>query len=243
MRIATWNIERPGARSVARLPGIHARLRDVRADVWVLTETNVEAIDLRDSHPHLLSTPAVEGYHTGGHRWTSIHSRWPMVPLDVSTPNVAIAARVDAPTGSVIVYGTVLPYHADQQHLGRKRWQEYFDVLPRQAGDWRRLRDAHPDVRFCVAGDLNQSLDQKRWPQHGKWYGTEATRSALTDALGAAGLRCVTDGELVDMGLLHSRSTIDHVCLDLAWAEAGYSVGAWEAGRNDGVELSDHNGV
>lgn len=39
MRIATWNLERPSRRSWKRLPRQRARMAEVDADIWVLTET------------------------------------------------------------------------------------------------------------------------------------------------------------------------------------------------------------
>jgi hypothetical protein len=242
MRLATWNLERPRLGSWSKLQPLRDRIAATNADIWVLTETNSHAIALGATHPHSIFTPPVAGHHYPGECWTGIHSRWPLVPLETSTPDVAAAARIDTPDGALLVYGTVLPYHADRVHVGARTWSEFHRVLPLQAADWQRLRAEHPDARFCFAGDLNQSLDGKRW--HGReWYGTKATRTALRDAFKLAGLTCVTEHDLVAAGRLETRSTIDHVCLDSAWAASGVQVGAWEAGRGITVRLSDHNGV
>jgi hypothetical protein len=143
----------------------------------------------------------------------------------------------------MIVYGTVLPYHADRGASGDARnWSEFYRVLPLQRADWRRLRSAFPGDRFCVAGDLNQSLDGRRWDGR-EWYGTKGTRTALRDALASVELQCVTAHDLVAAGHLTTRSSIDHICLDAASAGQRTVIRAWEAGCGDGVRLSDHNGV
>ncbi|HEX6535479.1 MAG TPA: endonuclease/exonuclease/phosphatase family protein [Gemmatimonadaceae bacterium] len=243
MRLATWNLERPRRGSVRRLPGLRARIATIDADVWVLTETNDEAVDLSASHPHRVSTDPIPGLHTSGERWTTIWSRLPAMRLETYDSQIAACARLDAPGGRLLVYGTVLPYHADAGRSGRaKPWKEFRRIVPRQRADWERLRAEFPDDRLCVAGDLNQSLDERRW--HGRqWYGAASTRALLLDALAAARLTCVTAHDLVATGHLSTQSTIDHICIDLALADRVRTVGAWEAGCGDGVRLSDHNGV
>jgi hypothetical protein len=243
MRLATWNLEKPRLGSWKKLPFLRERISASNADVWILTETNSQAIDLRTSHPHAAFTPRIEAYHSAGECWTAIHSRWPLERLTTSTPDVAVATRIVMPTGPLVVYGTVLPYHADRGPAGDARtWQEFHRVLPLQQADWQRLRAEHPDARFCLAGDLNQSLDGRHWNGR-QWYGTNGTRTALRDAFAAADLTCVTAHDLIAAGHLQTRSNIDHICLDSAWARQPLTVGAWEPGRGDGVRLSDHNGV
>jgi hypothetical protein len=244
MRLATWNLERPRLGSHRRLPAIRERIRQVDADVWILTETNDDAVDLSASHPFRVSTAPVPAYHAPGERWTAVWSRWPLEVLPTCDPHVAAGARVVTPSGPTIVYGTVLPYHADRGRGGEARsWSEFHRVVPLQAADWGRLRDRFPGDHFCLAGDLNQSLDGRPWSGR-QWYGTAATRALLLRSLELAGLRCVTAGDLVGDGLLSTRSSIDHVCLDAESAALDARMGAWEAGCGEGgVRLSDHNGV
>lgn len=243
LRIATWNLERPRIGSVRRVPGLHARLASVGADVWVLTETNVEAIDLSATHPHVMHTRPVPGLHARGERWTAIHSRWPLEHVPARDPDVSVCARVATPIGPLLVYGTVLPYHADGVVTrGARTWTEFHRVIPLERAAWARLRTEFPAEGLCLAGDLNQSLDGRRW-QGREWYGTRATRAALGSALADCGLTCVTAHDLVASGHLTTRSSIDHICLDRALAGMVRAVGAWEAGEGDGERLSDHNGV
>lgn len=243
LRAATWNLERPRLGSHRKLPGLRAQIDAIGADVWILTETNDQAVDLSATHPYHASTIPVPGLHSPGERWTTIWSRFPLAALETYDPHIAACGLVDTPLGEMVIYGTVLPYHADRVATGEaKSWSEFHRVTPMQAQDWRRLRGAHPDARFCVAGDLNQSLDGRRWSGR-EWYGTKATRRVLLDALAAAELACVTGHDLVGAGHLTTRSRIDHLCFDAVSIEGGVQVGAWEAGRGDGVRLSDHNGV
>jgi hypothetical protein len=244
VRIATWNLERPRLGSHRKLPGILARIAEVDADVWVLTETNDVAVDVSATHPYRVSSEPVGAYHAPGERWTTVWSRWEAERVETGDLTVTACARVATPSGMMLVYGTVLPYHADRGRAGTARtWEEFLRVTPLQAEEWRTLRDRFPDDRFCVAGDLNQSLDGRRWTGR-LWYGTARTREVLGEGLRGAGLGCVTGHDLVEAGWLTSRSSIDHVCLDAASAGEVVEVGAWEAGAGEGGgRLSDHNGV
>lgn len=191
LRIATWNLERPRRTSLGKIPFLLERIQAVNADVWVLTETNT-VIDLSASHQPIASTP-VASLHKSGENWTTIWSRYPVRPLPTYDPSIAVCGEIDSPAGPLIVYGTVLPYHADRVHTGNaKSWSEHYRVIPLQAAEWRTLRASFPIHRFCVAGDLNQSRDGRRWSGR-QWYGTAKGRDLLTSELESAGLKCVTE--------------------------------------------------
>jgi hypothetical protein len=240
MRIATWNLEKPRLTSNRKIPFILDRLREIDADVWVLTETG-STIDLSATHHAVASVPIL-GYHSAGENWTTVWSRWPSRRIETYDDTIAACAEFDSPLGPWIVYGTVLPYHADRVYSGEATtWSEHYRVIPLQGRDWRAIRAGHPEHRFCVAGDLNQSRDGRRWNGR-QWYGTAAGRDLLTRELASADLVCVTEQDFVESGDLTTRSSIDHICLD-AHSAARVRVGAWEAGVGDGVRLSDHNGV
>jgi hypothetical protein len=240
-RIATWNLERPRLKSWRKIPFLLEKLRSVSADVWILTETNA-VIDLSDTHSAIVSDP-VATLHKAGENWTTIWSRYPARALSTYDPSIAVCAEIDAPDWPFIVYGTVLPYHADcVQSGGAKSWSEHYRVIPLHGTDWRSLRKRFPTHHFCVAGDLNQSRDGRRWSGR-EWYGTKRGRELLTAELKSADLWCITEEDLVEVGKLSTRSTIDHVYLDANSATRVLAVGAWEAGRGDGVRLSDHNGI
>ena len=240
-RIATWNLQRPRTTCAQRIPYILTRLHDVDAAVWVLTETN-SVIDLSTTHSPIVS-PAVQTLHCPGENWTTIWSRYPAKAVQTIDPTVAVCAEIDTPDGQWIVYGTVLPYHADRGQSGCEiNWSEHYRVISLQGEDWRSLRGRFPDHRFCVAGDFNQSRDGLRWPW-GQYYGTEMGRELLTAELDRTRLKCVTEVNLLAERKLTTRSTIDHICVDLDSASRVQCVNAWEAGCGDGVPLSDHSGI
>src|ERR1022692_4460601 len=107
-RIATWNLERPRMGS-HRNTAILKRIHDIRADVWILTETNA-VIDLGPAYHAVVSSRLP--FHKPGENWTTIWSRL----RHLSNPrtydsNIAVCAEIDAPGGRpLLVYGTVLPY-------------------------------------------------------------------------------------------------------------------------------------
>jgi hypothetical protein len=243
LRIATWNLQRPRRGSYKRMPGIRSRIADVDAAIWILTETNDRAVDLGLSHPHRVSSEPIAGLHGPGERWTTIWSKYPVEQVETYDAKVTACASVATPAGSILIYGTVLPWHAAKGPDGvTKSWAEFHRVLPLQSLDWVRLKKRFLSAPLCVAGDLNQSLDGRRWNGR-QYYGSHATRAALRTAIHGAGLSAVTAHDLVEAGQLTNRSTIDHICLDSSIAAPPAQVGAWEAVASDGTALSDHNGV
>src|SRR4051812_35961702 len=85
IRLVTWNVERPRAGSISRNAIINAKLREIDADILVLTETHASiqpdsAFDSRateisaDNQWRCLNNP-----HTSGENCTTIWSRWPII--------------------------------------------------------------------------------------------------------------------------------------------------------------------
>lgn len=229
MKIGTWNVEYADeAKNRLRLQ----RLHQADADVWVITETH-DRLDLGSGYT-AVSSPASR---TGGGRWVTIWSRFPVVEV-VPTVDVhrTTAAIVDAATGPLLVYGTVMPWHSDPGPDGTaKNWTEHHRVIPEQGEEWHRLLEAHPGVRLVVAGDLNTTVGCSTY------YGTKLGRQLLADALDRVGLACATREERRTPGLVE-HPFIDHVCVDQALDQGGRVVDAWE-GLVDRVKLSDHSGV
>lgn len=105
MRIGTWTVEyAAGADKNERRRSV---LQQHDCDLWVLTET----------HDELAPSAAYEPIHSAqrptgrlGGRWASIWTRYPVLQrLDVVDPRRTVAALVQAPTGPLIVFGTVMP--------------------------------------------------------------------------------------------------------------------------------------
>ncbi|MGJ8641766.1 MAG: hypothetical protein ACSHX9_00030 [Luteolibacter sp.] len=57
MRIATWNLERPDPANEVRNRAQMVKIREIDADIWILTETH-EVIDLSDTHYGACTLPS-----------------------------------------------------------------------------------------------------------------------------------------------------------------------------------------
>jgi endonuclease/exonuclease/phosphatase family metal-dependent hydrolase len=233
MRVGTWNVEY--AAVAAKNERRVRRIRDMNADVWVLTETNDE-LNLGEGYRPVSTTRRVTG--RAGGRWTTIWSRFPIVrQVSVRDENRTVAAIVQAPLGELLVYGTVMPWHSDLGPSGNAtNWSEHHRVVPEQAEEWRALCEAHPGVALCVAGDFNMNLGGKHH------YGTKTGRELLRSGLEAAGLVCITETNRIPSGKLRY-SPIDHIVLSKKLAPFASVVEAWEGTDGDGVRLSDHSGL
>ena len=241
IRVATWNLERPGKSQTGRLPKILDRIQQVDADIWILTETN--EIIVPGSDYAGFASPPVEGLHRKGEHWTTIWSRFPVIGvIPTHAPEIAVCVEIDSPIGPLVVYGNVLPYHADRTSDGYRSWQSHYESIPKHGVDWRKIRDEYPKHLICVAGDLNQSRDDRRWDGR-LWYGTQKGRTMLTNTLAECDHACVTEEDFVSTGKLMSRSSIDHICIDVDHVTSVLKVDAWEPYDSDGTRLSDHNGV
>ncbi len=106
-----------------------------------------------------------------------------------------------------------------------------------------RLQAEFPGHSLCIAGDFNQSRDGHRWGKSKRqWYGSNKGRELLTNALTECGVNCVTETDSVAEGQLHSKSSVDHICIDHHLSPS-VKASAWEAGMVVSKRLSDHNGV
>ena len=113
LRIATWNMERPKLNVHAKNSRRLEKIREIDADLWILTETS-SAIAL-DGYASLASE-SQPGYHSTGESFATIWSRWPIrrriptfdsffavcgqwLSLEPSSPMQMIAARTVQPAG------------------------------------------------------------------------------------------------------------------------------------------------
>jgi hypothetical protein len=180
MRIATWNLDRPCKGSQICPDHVLAEIAAVAdVDVWVLTEVYPDPAftELNGFRPLTQSATA-----PGKKSWTAIWIRNEICDaeeIDVCEQESTRAACVFLPTtdvGPLYVYGSVL-WGGD----GRK----YAQSLNYQKEDWQRLRRLKPDAAFCLAGDLNQPLNNV--PESG-----EPNMRGLRDALINSNLTCLT---------------------------------------------------
>jgi len=73
LRIATWNLERPQTAQTEKIDALETQMRQVDADIWILTESN----------RHVTPVPGYYSQHSGppdrpskeGEVWCSIWAR------------------------------------------------------------------------------------------------------------------------------------------------------------------------
>lgn len=247
MRIATWNLNRPKIGEPDRSAAQQERIRELEADVWILTETNGNVSPGTEFQAYMSST--ISGYHSDGETRTTVWSRFPVrQQIETHDPDTAVCIELDSPVGPLLVYGTVIPYHdagtrapyrsAGRDQISKPAWQLHHESIPLHEADWRRIREQFPSHHLCVGGDFNQSRDGHLWSGR-LWYGTKEGRELLSESLNRVGLICKTEDDFVESGKLTTRSTVEHLCFSKDLAQRVGGVDAWENGK----PLSDHNGL
>ena len=247
LTIATWNLNRPAATPNVRNEAIREQIQTVNADIWVLTETN-ESIQLPGYHH--LSTPTTL-HRRPGERTTTLWSRWPLQEIAVfphlpeheeparTWPSFTVSSRdtapavcaiVETPGGKLLVYGTIITYSGDKGPWGTAtNNQEQLRSTKAHHADWRRLRDAYPELPFIVAGDFDATCDTRNSP-------TEEICTALRAAIAESGLIC-----------LSKEHWIDHICISAEHANSSdvrvFHPTYFSPWSNKTVTVSDHHGV
>jgi len=258
LTIATWNVRRPLQAGDPCFEAVAQKLRLINADIWVLTEAHD---DLCPNETYRAFESPRLPLMRPGERTTMIWVRpdWDAraVPTfadlspDEDPPRTtatyavtsratspAVCAQVETPLGSLLIYGTVItwpndtgPYGDDPTHKADFAHLQHESILVHHH-DWSRLREAYPAVSFCVAGDLNTTLDGRRYP-------TIPCSDALRQALTENGMRHITQT------LDHA---IDHICLSHHWASHASDPCWWQTTYIDASgrgpkPVSDHRGV
>jgi hypothetical protein len=176
MRIATWNLNRPHAGS-EKNDNIRAILKEIDADILVLTETNW-CIDPGVVYTPLASdplpTPGLYRYKHGENE-TTIWSKYPISRIKTYNSSVSVCAKVRTPHGDFIVYGTVIGI------LGN-RDKTFLPELERQMADWGEIGKSNT---MCIVGDFNQSFSDD-------FYFTKAGREKLSHSFKNLGMASLT---------------------------------------------------
>ncbi|MDP9310849.1 MAG: endonuclease/exonuclease/phosphatase family protein [Chloroflexota bacterium] len=240
LRIATWNLQRPGWKS-PRVPMIMEQIEAIDADIWILTETH-EVINLGE-HYACVTSPT-QPLRRKGEVTTAIWTRCDLgqtIPTFADQPDEpnpqfqtyalrgpatspAVCAEVTTPLGAVLVYGTIITWLQDKGPQGDAGYKvEQLHAIEKHRDDWTCIRNGQP---MCVAGDFNVTLNGRIW-------GPREAREKLTEALEDNELNCVTNT---------FEYCIDHICLSKDWAERVIRREQWQPPTMDGKPVSDHRG-
>lgn len=216
MKIATWNIERPSLTS-KRLPLIIERLKQVDADILILTETN-DTIDLGEAYTTFNTTELKETFYKAGEKRVSIYSKYKSKgQLKTFREDTSLCVILQTPLGDLAVYGTIIGTN------GSKR-QNFTDDLALQLIDFDNIAS---DDNLCIAGDLNISFGDN-------YYYTKDGREKLNSSFSKLNLLNLTSSE---------RNNIDHIVVTKTFI--GERAPERETWNNppDRKSYSDHQGV
>lgn len=238
MILANWNLNH--ATESWRQAAIRSKLKDINADIFVLTET-------RDSiSPGQAFTCAASSTRSKtlkeGESWVEIWSRMPVVKKQLPTTDseFSAAATISLPDGTpLVVFGTVLPWRGykwkDHPSSGSVAYEAALGV---QRRDWQRL-EREEGGSLCVVGDFNQDLSHKHF------YWSRRGYELLHATLDKCRLIATTGDPIDPVRKLTNgaEACIDHICVSqiIAGRQVGVSH-SWSP-EIDGTVLSDHPGV
>ncbi len=239
LRIATWNLDHAynGKRPIQRQ--IEAIVK-IAPDILVLTETCGQV----DLSPYGYSVVYTQPNEYKKY-YVAIWSKFSIARQhETANPELTVCAQISTPQGDLLVYGTIITYHGDKgADKTSAAWVEHYKAIGLQGDDWARLH-GQAALPLIVAGDFNQTRDGSPGT-----YGTAHGRTLLTEQLARSELVCMTTENFGATGKLkvdqlkdRARNNIDHICVTEKMFEIG-GVGAWDHFAEDGMYLSDHNGV
>jgi hypothetical protein len=235
MRIATWNVARCRPDGV-RSERVLNLMDDIKADVWVLTETDRKLKPGPQYERVAYSADALDRDTKRGECWVAIWCK-PELGAVQETLN-ADKERVAAVrlTGSgIVVVGTVLPWLSDTHSSGVRGEKAFCARLSEQRADWLRLKSGG----LCVAGDFNQDLFKD-----GHYYGSEGGRKALREALIKCELDCLTGGDDDPLAGHAGLGSVDHIAVAGLRAVGKPRSTVWpKPGELNRRLLTDHYGV
>ena len=217
MKIATWNVERPNGSSRTKNAKIVDALKDVDADILILTETNSLIHPGEEYSPFATASlrPTEEPYYKDGENRTTVWTKYPakryMETYDAFT---SVCVSIKTTMGELNVYGTIIGIH------GNRRGSFNAD-LDKQIVDWRRICGTG---NICIAGDFNISFADN-------YYYTKLGRQKITD--------CFQDLK-IDNLTRQIPENIDHIAISESFVKQHKPVPSF---WNEDKKLSDHIGV
>jgi endonuclease/exonuclease/phosphatase family metal-dependent hydrolase len=224
LKIATWNLDRPRTSSATRNLRICDALREINADVLILSETH-SVIHPGEEYRGCFSSAPLGQYvgrkgekHEEGESRVTIWSKYESTrTYETSDPLASVCVGIRTSFGGELkVYGTVLGAYGNRD-------KGFNEDLELQLADWQRLGASG---NICIAGDFNTSFADS-------YYYTKVGRRKINDCFHSLGIDILTRG---------FDRNIDHIAISKSFSEdACPEAGIWNAPPNK--RFSDHRGV
>lgn len=180
MKISTWNLMRPNAKTGERNTILTESLHRTNADILIITETNSLIDDLGDKYFKLSTTPLPK-VHDGypfqpGENRVTILSKYPFIKqITTGDEYTNVCAEVASPFGNLIIYGTMIGF------LGGMHVPFESD-LEKQTLDFARIVQMG---NVCISGDINVSFSGFPHPSY-------QARQDVNDIFNALSLKNLT---------------------------------------------------
>jgi exonuclease III len=216
MRIATWNLERPKTLS-QKNDLIRKKLEEIKADIWVLTETN-DCICPGERYKPYPSEPDL--LHSKGEKRVTIWSKYPVIEEHktfCSSKSVCVTVRNGR--GRLVVYGTVVGVYGNRE-------KSFLPDLENQVKDWKRIGG---EIPLCIAGDFNVSFSDN-------YYFTHEGRNKIPACFAELKIENLTYG---------IKDNIDHIAISKSFLRSAKPTSSeWNLDKKKAIpRLSDHIGV
>jgi hypothetical protein len=237
MRIATWNLESYRVLTPERTALFQRAMGEIKADIWVLTET---WRGFSPGHDYILlaeSSEASDLVKWPKRCWVTIWVKSPVGRLSqevCNEPERMARGRIEiSEMHDIVIVGTVLPWGSDGRFPGATG---FCDAVREQESDWTLRAVINNECAYIVAGDFNQSLPYQQG------YGSKAGADILNEVLEKHGLDCLTrtKNPLPDVP-----PAIDHICVrqSSAAAKTVPVVETWATPTLEGKPITDHCGT
>lgn len=237
MRIATWNVESLKSLTAERKECFLHAMANVKADIWVLTETWFD-FGPGDGYSLVAQSSKADDLKAWPKRcWVSIWARSNFVTRSqviCKQPERMACGRIEIPGQmDVVVIGTVLPWGSSDGCFPGV--EGFCRAVDSQEVDWAPRQDGPKPYAYAVAGDFNQSLP------YVEWYGFKKGEIAINSVLKKHDHVCLTEKQLLPSG----KPMIDHICFSKSGIKPDSvpKVGIWETPLINEKLITDHVGV
>ena len=213
MKIATWNVERLKHKN--ELPQIIDNCKQVKADIFVLTETDSR---VKLDYSSCISTTPPEDktlFYKPTENRVTIYTKYETIKLhETFDEHTAVCAELKTESGALIVYGTIIGVYGNRN-------ENFMQDLLCQVRDIERLAK---ESNLCVIGDFNCSFADN-------YYFTIDGRAVLEDVFSRNEMSLITRNK---------QACIDHIAISQGFI-TGFVAEVME--WNIEKKLSDHKGI